>query len=654
MILMAKLKETPKDEILRKELRDIQKHISELGAVQKQLSKAKSNEKKKVKDENNTTNIESKDHTIVNGSSFIKIGSQDKTTSVGQLVQISSINYQQDIVSQPNQTSTTGVSILCNGGAKSPPTKINFMKPHETKELTKVLISNGVIKPNTHTVLEITQQTNNPVLTNGKSPDHYQPLNLTKSGSNSNNKLLKTLNNGNSVLLPLAPLGDLGALSPTNSANHPVKFRVPVTGKSGGRSIVLLSTAKIHNDKPTFRLVSPRALRPNLASTPNITETFVQKQNHPKTNQTQVWLNMAATKEPSCFVPIGNESKLTNSEVDLQNIKSLEKLSQKIVMTPKQTNYIASTSPDHLAPSPEIDASLDQDDEKPSLPKSARNYAAVSTSQLNKHDFLSQLHLVPKERAERLRNRRYGRRKVAANPVYSGGIYVSTSAAESAKRLLPPELLGLEDTVPAKRSRGRPRNSTKRSDITEEVSHIIEQAKPLKMKTPLQDSSVIKTRVKRRSDSDPHNSGPCGVCQKSNGGLISCDTCGCSYHLHCTKPVMDQAPTNMWFCVRCKHKFSDPSTASTWPGLQSIVHSYFTFEAERNAALQRARKRRDVLIDAEKKLNDQVKALVSTIMNKVTKKYKVHDSVQNATDSYQRLLRGVETLKHLSEFAVTN
>ena len=54
-----------------------------------------------------------------------------------------------------------------------------------------------------------------------------------------------------------------------------------------------------------------------------------------------------------------------------------------------------------------------------------------------------------------MRNRRYGRRRAVAHPVYSGGLYVSHTAADSSKRVIPPELLdiGLE-TIPTKRPRG--------------------------------------------------------------------------------------------------------------------------------------------------------------------------------------------------------
>jgi len=63
------------------------------------------------------------------------------------------------------------------------------------------------------------------------------------------------------------------------------------------------------------------------------------------------------------------------------------------------------------------------------------------------------LDLVPNDKADKIRSRRYGRRRSAANPVYSGGIYVSSAEPDNTKRLLPPELLGFVD-IPTKRPRG--------------------------------------------------------------------------------------------------------------------------------------------------------------------------------------------------------
>lgn len=62
---------------------------------------------------------------------------------------------------------------------------------------------------------------------------------------------------------------------------------------------------------------------------------------------------------------------------------------------------------------------------------------------------------MPRERAEKLRSRRYGRRRAVAHPLYSGGMYVSTTATDSVKRILSNEIFNLGiDVLPTKRPRG--------------------------------------------------------------------------------------------------------------------------------------------------------------------------------------------------------
>ena len=82
-------------------------------------------------------------------------------------------------------------------------------------------------------------------------------------------------------------------------------------------------------------------------------------------------------------------------------------------------------------------------------------YPVINLLFVQKNHFLAYLNLITKEKAEKLRNRRSGRRRAVAHPVYSGGLYVSHSTTNT-KRVIPPELLdiGLE-TIPTKRPRGK-------------------------------------------------------------------------------------------------------------------------------------------------------------------------------------------------------
>lgn len=78
--------------------------------------------------------------------------------------------------------------------------------------------------------------------------------------------------------------------------------------------------------------------------------------------------------------------------------------------------------------------------------------------------FLRRIDLIPTEQADKFRSRRFRKRRVAANPIYSGGMYVSNEVEP--KRHCPDVLMSALDgltppDVIMKRPRGRPRGSSK-------------------------------------------------------------------------------------------------------------------------------------------------------------------------------------------------
>uniref|UniRef100_H2Z2Z1 Uncharacterized protein n=1 Tax=Ciona savignyi TaxID=51511 RepID=H2Z2Z1_CIOSA len=242
---MAKLKENPKDEELKKQLKDVQKHIAELGTIQKHLGKSKQKENQKAQVEKGIFNGQLQE-TNRKVSKVIKSEVIDNSSPVAQ-----SNHYP----TQNGQPSHCDATVTPSGSCMAIVNKVlndklttNFKKQHETKELSKVLANNSVVIPHTPTTT---------VAQNGTTVKvEQQPLNLTKSGSQSNH-LFKSYYPNTPVILPITPISEF--TSSKRPTSQTVKFRVPVSGRPVGRSIVLLSTSKLNNDKSTFRLVSPKA-----------------------------------------------------------------------------------------------------------------------------------------------------------------------------------------------------------------------------------------------------------------------------------------------------------------------------------------------------------------------------------------------------------
>nr|CAB3264831.1 PHD finger protein 21A [Phallusia mammillata] len=610
--IMVKLKKMPQDSLLLANLKEIQKHIAELGSKQKQLKIQYQNH---VQESPVVTNGEVPG---VSARKFVKIApkkeEEPQKQLLGKVVDVTEHGSFTPVTLKQAQAAENKIGNLSSSNS------VAICSSFRPINLTKV---NGVSS------------------TNKRSIQSKADVTQVSSAQNALNLSTKSK-------MPVS------TNSPRNIIMHaPMKIKVPGPPMATTASYVLLATNVTNSKKnPTvLRLVQKGQ---NVGGAVAITASQGKLMTHQKpvttSNKAHVWLNVSNSsniKRPPTAV--------TQSRPKQQAPSTFQKcriLDGKVVSTgnPLPTNYIQSNKPKQppvvrptTSPVSMTTTSNDICDTQPIDPMNKKLY------------FLDVLDLVPKEKADRLRNRRYGKRRSVAHPVYSGGIYVSTTGTDSSKRILPPDLLGFEE-MPVKRPRGRPRGSGKNANrsippstgavtsVNKEVSKIIEQTRPDRPSTSrgFVSRSLEQKGTDQKGDSHEDH---CAVCNET-GKLLMCDTCSFVYHMDCLDPPLKVVPTGMWYCDTCRKKFSDNSAAPRWPGLMSVVHSYLAFDRQRREAIESARKKAENLKQQRSSRQHQIKTMAADLITKVTAKNRSLERNRHIIDDLTKLRKGFDSIRN--------
>ncbi|XP_076807189.1 uncharacterized protein LOC143450505 [Clavelina lepadiformis] len=689
-VIMGNLKNNPKDEILQRNLKEVESQIAQLGFRQKKVVKSgklrlttpessqpppESSGKKEFPTGNSVTGDQNGDklkttsgfvrlaplHNDSGASFTIRILENDKIPPASSQTENGSDIEQNKVVKHNTKSvSVTSQSSQFSADAtKGEPVAVKASEEVKEKKDVKSEPLNL-----SHIVNKKVMISTNQVVTSAKIPTSFQVTNTSavptlapsagKIIVNSPMKIrVPVSSNGHIVLLPTAkmkprfttPILRFAACQPSllkssekahlwpnlagaNNAQNQHKF-IPASLRGGPQNETIGTFQK-------FRIICGKTpiLKPRI---PN-TITSVVATSSPRPCSTQLQAVLLQSQTPA----IKDQESASTSTVTPVPTSPHDVKPTSLLPIKEEDCDVPSTSA-------EIKKELSSEGVCPSQPKVESEATSLSNDKIN---FLDRLELVPREKAEKMRNRRYGRRRVSAHPVYSGGMYVSTTAADSTKRVLPTELIGFEE-IPIKRPRGRPRNSTKPGVFPamplggeeDEVIKILENTRPNKMTSNEPSTSErpgVKTRKSKKQNAQDEDL--CAVCGKA-GEVLMCDTCSSVTHLTCLQPQLSEIPTGMWFCDVCKSKFNDRATAPAWPGLMSIVHSYFAYDVKRDESLARARVKNRMEKARKIRLEQQMKSLTSILKEKVSLKNKHKVSLQENMKTCEHLTTLLERIR---------
>nr|XP_039267929.1 uncharacterized protein LOC120342940 isoform X1 [Styela clava] len=368
------------------------------------------------------------------------------------------------------------------------------------------------------------------------------------------------------------------------------------------------------------------------------------------------------------FFPIRTQDTVTGTQGSVMEKRSIKLATNDSPFIPVPVTKISSIS--NIRQS-----SLDE-----STDSIKRSDTPVDEEAKEKLQYLRNIDLIPKSQANQVRRRRFRKRRVAANPIYSGGMYISND--HEPKRHCPDVMASALECITApdvivKRPRGRPRGSKNTStlaaqkaststrnirsnsstsplmpthveeikqlrgilDVVASASEAVTSAgissadmevqdlsrhpsRPLPNSSPFvgpQSLSGVRsksTELERPESRGDEHEDQCAICGKT-GEVLMCDTCSRVYHLSCATPPLSTVPQGMWICSKCKNNFKYNKSKTAWSGIVTAVHSYWEHDEQRDLDIAKHQDKLDGVKKVVAALQMQTKSLTNAVMGKV-------------------------------------